>query len=586
MRNAHAVWSLLLCLLILGTATVAAQDDDRTDISVWLGSHHTSFNDYSHKVGEYNVGTNEFMPEGSFRLTHIGQGSLYQAFASFYDRRNMDGNLGLNLGDKLALEVTYRSMVHRPGQDKLANMSAREYFGTNDAGEDQWGGKIATHELQDAGVDYEVYRKEILSKLSVMLSKKNNIKLEAMHRSILEDGNSQGLSSTHCFSCHVVSEELTLENRTHEVQAGVQGDVSEKVTVGYQFGYRTFKSNAPEAMAYYDVAKHPVNGGNAEEFASRLLYSDSNLVYNQLPETQKMSHKLRTKARLGETGRLHASFGFNSAENKNVDLKTESITGAARYTATVAPNTRVIVKASGAKIEADDPFIDLRDYRTGRPVGVIQSFDYTRYSTLDRTEANASAELIYRPAQGLILSWMNGVEVVDREDYPNQDDGIQSKTIITQAKLRFNKMQAASGFLRYRYENTVDPFISGRGLFEARGREELAIQPWDQDSDPRNIHYYQREGLRYQDITTDPNNRHEVEARLSFPASNRGSVDLSLNGWFQSTSDLDSLDVRSWQIRPNAMLNLNPSTTWLVSAGYSMYMGKSRGPVSVALFDG
>lgn len=585
MRNEHAVWSLLLCLLILGTATVAAQDDDRTDISVWLGSHQTSFNDYSHKVGEYNVGTNEFMPEGSFRLTHIGQGRLYRAFASFYDRRNMDGNLGLNLGDKLALDITYRTLVHRPGQDKLANINAREYFGTNDAGEDQWGGKIATHELQDAGVDYEVYRKEILSKLSVMLSKKNNIKLEAMHRSILEDGNSQGLSNSHCFSCHVVSEELTLENRTHEVQAGIQGDVSEKVTVGYQFGYRTFKSNAPEAMAYYDVAKHPVNGGSGEEFSSRLLYSDSNLAYNQLPETQKMSHKLRTKARLGETGRLHAAFGFNSAENKNVDLKTESITGAARYTATVAPNTRVIVKASGAKIEADDPFIDLRDYREGR-TGPVTSFDYTRYSTLDRTEAMASAELIYRANQGLILYWLNGLEVVDRSDYPVEDNGIRSKTIITQAKMRFNKMQAASGLLKYRYEKTIDPFMSGRDLFEARGREELSRVIPAGETVHRFIYYYAREGLRYQDITTDPNDRHEVEARLTFPTASNGSIDLSLNGWYQQTTDLDSLDVRSWQIRPNAMLNLNPSPSWMVSAGYSMYMGKSRGPVSVALFDG
>ncbi|MBD3332255.1 hypothetical protein GF356_05350 [candidate division GN15 bacterium] len=589
MRNAHACWSLLICLLILGTATVAAQDEGMTtDMTVWLGNHYTSFNDYSHKVGEYNVGVNEWMPEGSFRLLHYGEGKLFRAFASFYDRRNMDGDLGLNLGDKLALDVTYRSLVHRPGQDKLANIAAREYFGQNDAGEDQFGGKIATHELQDMGVDYEVYRKEILSKLSLMLSKKNNIKLEAMHRSILEDGNEQGVTTSHCFSCHLVSEELVVENRTHEVQAGIQGDVSDKVTLGYEFDFRTFKSNAPEATRYYDTAKHPVHGGAGAEFSSRVLFDDTNLVHHRLPETQKMSHKLRTKARLGKTGRLNASFGYNTAENKNVDLTTESITGAARYTATLAPKTRIIAKASGARIEADDPFINIRDFRAGRdsPDYIQTDFDYTRYSSLDRTEVDVSAELIHRASKGLVLYWMNALELVDRTDYPVQDDGIRSKTFITQAKARFNKMQSFNGSVKYRYEKTVDPFISGRGIFEARGREELARTIPAGESVHRFIYYYAREGLRYQDITTDPNNRHEVEARLSFPTASNGSVNLSLTGWFQNTTDLDSLDVRSWQIRPNAMINLNPSPEWMVSAGYTMYMGKSRGPVTVALFDG
>ena len=589
MSNTHAIPSLFLCLLILGTASAAAQDHEpRTDITVWLGSHYTSFDDYSHKVGEYNVGSNEWMPDGSFKLLHHGNGRLFDAFASFYDRRNMDGNLGLNLGDKVAFRATYRSLVQRPGQDKLANLSAREYFGTNDAGEDQWGGKITTHELQDEGVDYEVHRKEILTKLSLLLARRNNIKLEAMHRSIFEDGNMQGLSNSHCFSCHIVSEELPLENRTHEVQAGIQSDVSEKVTVGYQFGYRSFKSNAPEAMAYYDPAKHPVSGGSAEEFASRVLFADSNLVYNQLPETQKMSHKVRTRARLGETGRLNASVGYSSAENRNVDLKTKSITGATRYSATVASNTRLIVRAAGAKIEADDPFIDIRDFREGRPSGPVTSFDYIRYSTLDRTQVDVSAEFIHRATRGLTLSWLNGVKVVDRKDYPLPDDGIRSKTFSTQAKVRFNKMRTVSGWLKYRFEKTVDPFVSGRGLFEARGREQLAIAIPEGEgaSVHRFIYYYQREALRYQDITTDPNDRHEVEASATFHTSNTSSVNLSLRGWHQSTSDLDSLDVRSWQVRPNVMLALNPAPSWMFTAGYSMYMGKSRGPITVALFDG
>src|SRR5690606_18793340 len=117
-------------------------------------------------------------------------------------------------------------------------------------------------EITDPEADYNTHRQEVLSQISALLSEKHNVRLVAAHRMIREQGTEQGVSNSHCFSCHIVSETVAVENMTHSFEAGLQADVKSDVTVGYEFGYRHFETQAPDAVAYFDPAVHPANGGS------------------------------------------------------------------------------------------------------------------------------------------------------------------------------------------------------------------------------------------------------------------------------------------------------------------------------------
>ena len=50
--------------------------------------------------------------------------------------------------------------------------------------------------------------------------------------------------------------------------------------------------------------------------------------------------------------------------------------------------------------------------------------------------------------------------------------------------------------------------------------------------------------------------------------------------------DLDSLDVEHSSLQPNLAFTAIPDPRWSITGGVSYSVNKSRGPVTVALFDG
>jgi hypothetical protein len=92
--------------------------------------------------------------------------------------------------------------------------------------------------------------------------------------------------------------------------------------------------------------------------------------------------------------------------------------------------------------------------------------------------------------------------------------------------------------------------------------------------------------LKYQDITAEPTQVHDVDVNATFNPNNKASLTLGFKGTFDKNSDLDSLDVKHSNLQPNANLTLMPNPQWVMATGYTGSFGKSRGPITVALFDG
>lgn len=566
----------VLVVLLLANSFVLADDGPTTEsYSFWLGGHYTDFTDYTKKVGEYNKGENETLPEFSLNYLSNGPNSILRFLGHYYDNKNAYAKLSSTISNKYKLSVQYRSLLKQEGQDLLTNIEGREYFPATGT----MGGKMLTHDIQDPNADYNTYRQELLSQFSILLSEKNNVRLNATHRMILKTGTEQKISSDHCFSCHLTSMEGKVNNTQHQFEAGINAEIN-KFDIGYQFGYRLYDPKNQASMAYYDDAVHPTKGTAGSEFGSRLIYEDTDAEFSVVPKTEKMSHKVKFKRNFGQ-GYLAGVLGYASVENKFTSLKSNSYSSAFNFATFLDSKTKLIAKVAVSKYDSDSIYIDLPTFREGAADSNYYNFDFTRYSALNRTNANMSAELIKRMNSNVTVAGLVGYNIVNRDNYPMYDDGTSTKKFYAQGKFRYRKDLSLRSSLKVRFEKITDPFISAKGIFEANG---TALRPLVPTSNW--VFYFQREDLRYQDITTMPTQVFSFDWNTSYNPNMKFSTIFGVKGNFDKNDDLDSLDVKHTSFIPSVSLQYTPDNIFSMQVGYSYNYDKSRLPVTVALMDG
>ena len=568
------IFGCISLILLLASPGVFAQQEDQAvlNYSLWMGAHYTGFQDYGKLIGQYMRVDDEALPEFKFNMNARKNDGYLTFDGHFFDQNNIFAKLSGKKGNRVDLKLQYLSLIHQDGQDLLANLEAREWLGTNP------GGKMVTHDLTDLGADYSTDRHEIRSSLKVLLSEKNKVRFSVDHRSILEKGNEQMLNNSHCFSCHIESKEWDVDKQTHQVQAGLEAEIK-NFEVGYFFGFRKFESKISDPTAMWDVAKHPVYGTKGAEFGSRLIYDGVELTHGLYPDIQKMSHTGKIRGKLGK-GRLAGSLGYSNTENDVSNLSTNALTGALSYAVPVSKKSRLVAKVNALRLEADDVIVDLPTWRATRPDSNPVDFDYKRYSSVGRIEAKGTLEFITRVSSKTTLSLLGGYKSSERMDYPNPTDVYTTKTYIGQGKVRYRKGLKFSSSLKYRYEKTEDPLRSDRGLLEASGREVLDY------SMPSFVFYYQREALRYLNVTTLPTDYHEVDLKTIIRPDTYWSISAGLKTTYDKNGDLDTLDVKHYAFRPNVNLTVTPGEGVTFNGGYTYTYSMSRGPVTVPLFDG
>ena len=567
----------VLVVLLIAGSLVHAEDGQKTEsYSIWFGGHYTDFSDYTKKVGEYNKGLNETLPEFNLNYLSTGAQSILRFSGHYYDDKNVYAKLNSTISNKLKLSMQYRSLIKQEGQDLLTNMEAREYFPSTD----KLGGKMLTHDITDPGADYNTTRRELLTKFSLLLSEKNDVRLNATHRMIIKSGTEQKISSTHCFSCHLTSMTGEVNNTQHQIEAGIDATVN-NFDLGYQFGYRVFEPSNAVTFTKYDDARHPVNGSAGSEYGSRLIYEDVNAEFAVLPKTEIMSHKVKFKRNVGQ-GYLTGVLGYTNTENKYTSLESNSYSSAFNYATFLNPSTRLITKVAISKYDSDSIYIDLPTFRENAADSNYVDFDFTRYSSLNRTNTKLSAEVIKRMNKRMTVNALVGYDIVNRENYPIVGDGTNTKNLYLQGKLNYRKSLSLRSSLKVRFEKITDPFVSGRGLFESSG--EYVLDPLTGTS--AFVFYFQREDLRYQHITTLPTQVFSFDWNMNYNPSATMSITMGLKGKLDKNSDLDSLDVKHSSLIPSLSLGLTPNSKFSMQTGYSYNFDKSKLPVAIALFDG
>ena len=574
----NRIFSILCVGLLLTMASVVLADEPAEVVdkySLTLGARYGDFTDYGKKVGEYSLlRPNAAYPDIAFNYQSWRPSSTISLGGGFADKEDYFGHARIKAGDYFQMGFRLRSTTRQLQQDLMDNLETREWLG------DGYGGKIATHELQDAGADYSYGRREILTNIAARIEEKHNIRIVASHRSVFKNGHRQAIANNHCFSCHQTSKGRQVDESQHAIEAGLDATV-DKFDFGYRFAYRVFASNADNPEAYYDFAANPGSGASADEFASRVAYSDTTLEYSSKPKKQKIAHKFRVKGDVGK-GKMAGSLVYNQTENKGTGLTSDAWVGALSYAMKLDPKTRFIGKISGVRIKSDPVYVEHPIYR--RDVGgPTYNSSFWRTSSLDRADGKITAEVVRRVNPKITVSLLAGFNRVDRYAYPSVDDNLTSNTFIGQGKLFYRKGMRYQVRLKYRFEKTSDPFMTGRGLFEYIGRDLLEPLP---GAPAGRTFYFQREDIRYQSITTEPTDYHEIDWQSTWRPVSMATVNVGAKFIYDKNGDLDSLDVKHTSLQPNLALHLMPNPQWTVTGGFTYFMNTSRGPLAVALFDG
>jgi hypothetical protein len=551
-------------IVTLSSSLAFSQDEPTySEWSLWLGGHYTGLEDYYKKTAEFDRGEKEAMPEASLSyFGYKGDRSL-NLFAHYYDPKRMHLDLSGKAKDIFSGNVSYQSFFRQRQTDLLENLMAREAVDQ----QNNKGGKMFTyeHETPPSETDYGYTRHEVKSDFQVKVPGSAELVLRAFHRSILEKGDDQKVVSMHCSSCHMVSKSVEVDRSTHIVSAGAEANAG-PVFVSYLGSYRTFKSEAPQPEAYYDSAQHPVSGVPLDD---RVIFQDTVVTFGQIPDNEKMAHTLKAKTQIGKSEIL-GSFTYTQAKNKSAGIEVNGNGGTIKYVFSPNMKARFIAQASLARIENDDVEVDVPAWRGGDP----DQFDYVRYSNLTRTVAKGSATFTYQPDRKYRVFISAGYESTQRDDYPYYDAKEKTTKIKASIGGKYRPTSKFWGRFKYSFESTENPAPYNQ-LFEESGKDEGSP-----------FYYFEREEMRYGDVTNQPTNQHDADLTLNFHPDLKVNLSMGLRASLQTNDENTNLDYERTILKPELSATLSPDPRWELFGNVSYSRDKSTGLITVAMMDG
>lgn len=574
-------WMLIFVILLVTVGDFKVDAQEPEPVTKWsfeFASHYSGFEGYTQKVAEFDRGKEGIMPEFTLNFLHARQDKSIKFSGQFYDPKRMRFSLEGKAKDLIDAKFSYASFYRQLQRDLMGNLQAREAGNREGT---TFGGKMVTHEDLNPEADYGYRRQEIKTDIDFKVPGTNKLKLMVAHRSTFENGTEQYIQLNHCATCHAVSRAIDLKQKIHSITAGAELDLK-PVSITYKASYRSFKSDAGPYEAFYDISRHPVNGSADEEFSSRLNYSGENVPIAQYPETGKFAHNLKLKANLGK-GLILAQHTNFKAKNKTSDLNYKGNQSHLKVIYPLSKRTKLIGTGSYGSFKNDSVFIDLPKWREGM-VDNGANLDWTRYSNLTRTEGKGSLNYIFQPSRKFRLSLSGNYSSEKRDDYPYEGADDTTRKIRLQTEFKYRPTLKFSGRLRYYIEHIKNPFAPYNLMFEHSGNS----GPYELTPEPgmTQVYYYQRDTLRYGDITTLPTLVHGIYFDVNLRPSKKINVVTGINYRIGTNSDEPELDLKQTTLQPKLSFNWMPGDKIMFSGSYSYLVQNQNGLAAVPMMDG
>jgi len=431
--------------------------------------------------------------------------------------------------------------------------------------------KVYTKDL-DAGTDYKADRSVAHASFSYQSPDAPEITGHVSFRQEERRGSVQAISFTMCQTCHVSSRAKQIDQVTQTYSAGVTFQKG-KVTADYTFGYRKFEEKAPAPTNFYEgPSTNPDPAffdttwpGAPQSYSDKRTYSDEELPYSFVPNSEKTSHTLKTTVRLPHRSNLTVVGDYSANQNlhNSAWLKYNSV--ASLFNSAVTDKLSLNLKYRYQHIDNDD--IESAQVAALAPYLLPNDpyFSPTRLynSALSRETHKANVDLVYRLLRRSVLRLGWEGDIVDRKNYEGGKTTKNSfrTSVSTRISRKFNTK------LEYIGSWIDNPFENYRG-----GKEVVADSFYLGD-----IYSTFLDSLR-SPLSSDPTREDRGRVRLGFSPSEKW--DFSLDTEYRHSRN----QTTGWKadyLTPGVSMNFLPSEKTNMNLTYSYQYGRTKTIFSV-----
>ncbi|MBL8217891.1 MAG: hypothetical protein JNL62_01610 [Bryobacterales bacterium] len=547
--------------------------------NLFLGTRVLDNNGWPGRVNEYEMNKGGARPSIGFDYWYSRESWFFNFFGENRgDSRAQSYSLEADLNRRLRIRSTLERFIHRYDHDPLSNLDVAK------------GSVVVRHDNLTPNRAYGPGRNEFSTEVSGVINEW--LSWRASHRFLQIHGDTQTRSISKCANCHVTGEATRINQKMHDVSAGLTVRLGRRASVLYDYWSRQFKEDGERPTNQYDVAQHPTTLNRA--FFNRVLYdgtTDGQMHYAYVPNFRKDSHDIKLNVDLPADSRLSAQLLKTSATNKHVQLGLDVLAWGGKYTIPI--HERVTFKAQFRKADmhSDDVFIELQE--PANPAGVAQpgqtfaqaypdfgSVDWTRGSSINRVDALGSAEISARLAKLTTLRGGYQFRSIRRENFEVE------RTDRNRLYLLFSSRRSKqwNSRVRYTFEATDQPFLHRHAALSP------VLQPFAAPGNPPSpllgTQYFVMYAARQANLTNQPTRSQFIEPSFTWTPSPKAALTLHYRAKMEKN---DKLNFGHWKRdmhMPGAELWVAPLEKLNFTIGYSLQNDKSSTLFVIPVFDG
>jgi hypothetical protein len=610
--------SLLAALALMLVIPAAAYDDDEytppadeSEATLEAGYRGSEAEDSLHRAAEYLAfEANPYF--GIHWTTSPFDDAIFELDLERWDASEFGGRMAIDLERTIRLTATADALVHRLDHDPLSNLQAVSDI------------KVVRSTDLEQGAEYQIRHKLYEIEADFQPPQTKWFSFKAGYREQLREGRKQSLHSSHCTSCHTVSQGRVVDQATRDGVFGVQFKTG-LIQLVYEVLSRTFGERGGQPEGPYETPYRPATPGSAPDpnvlitpFNDRLLFpipgtdpDTATAPYDRVPEVRRTAHLLKFKTATGDAGSLNLTLLKSDTENlyTNLEYGFEGFRGL--YTWRPAEKLRINFIAQRDKIENDPVYVNLPElWGSGPFVTTYTGFldpltfeqwrqavddpllnftDFVRNSSLDRTEDRLGVDAFWRPMRYGTFRARYSYRNTDRDNVILIDG--TGETTSHELKLGWNQRIAKR--LRWNnslvFKNIDNPYASVGGVLRAfDGFREPGVVNGNAPSpkSPLSYQYYQLQALRVANVTNVPSQYLRIRSNANW--SPKGTWALSGNVRYRDAEN-DELNYSTWEqnslgVGANFWVAANPEVHFTVAVDH--FAEETEAFTTIPLMDG
>ncbi len=508
-----------ICLVVMLPVLADSSEKkvNKLDAKVKFGLGYIGKEDATVKVKEYSPLDDGIKPF----LKAVFSGNLNKTFfnviSKFYgDSKDMSHKLKFDFNRVLKQELEFNSLYHRLDHDPLKNI---------DVVSEKRSAAYATDFNPDE--QYYMKRTEFVSKTQFSVPMVPGLKFYVHYRDEKRNGMYQARTLSKCSACHVVAKSRSINNYNKDIKIGANIRFG-KSTVDYSYTANEFKERSMAPTNDYILVIHPEK--LKKVFTSRISVGDKEtLAFDVIPKTKKDTHLLQAAIPFSNYNTLSGQFVSSRVENLSSKLKWKSNAFSGAYSARLGKKGFFNAILFYQSIDNDSVFIDINDKvdvggpnkgKTYAEILGLDTFDWTRKSSLSRKVFNLKANVRYKLSKKLKLRLGYIYESIDRDFF--EVGNTKSNTV--KGRLTFKPAPKFKLVFDAKIKSISDPFANLKGGIAQNVQMINAKSPLS----PKSVQFMKWHQMRTGTMTNYPESVKEFKGRFHWGPSSK----FALNGNF------------------------------------------------------